>query len=290
MQVANVARSTYYYNLKAKPDKYAKEKREIEAIFEENKGRYGYRRIKEIMTQRGYSINHKTVQKLMKGLGIQGKQSKLKYKSYRGDAGKGSVRIADIGLNAARAPEQLRGTMGKAVPNIINRDFEATTPYTKLVTDVTEFTVCEKKIYLSPVMDLYNREILCYSISFCADFDQTRDMLEKLFEKLPSYATPILHSDHGWQYQTVEFQKMLEEHSITQSMSRKGNCLDNSSMENFFGRLKEEMFYGEKFLTADDFIRCLEDYILYYNNERISLKLHGLSPVRYKAMCQKDAI
>ena len=107
-------------------------------------------------------------------------------------------------------------------------------------------------------------------------------MLKGLFEKLPSNARPVLHSDQGWQYQMREYQRLLAEHNITQSMSRKGNCLDNSSMENFFGRLKVEMFFGEKFQTTDEFIRCLEEYIAYYNNERISLKLKGMSPVQYR--------
>ena len=282
LQVAQVARSTYYYNCKPKPDKYAKERQEIARIFAQNKGRYGYRRILEILRQLGYKVNHKTVQKLMRGLGIQGKNNKKP--SLQGDAVGAVPRYTDNDLTPIEPYRSYHGNIGRVAPNIINRDFEATEPYKKLVTDITEFTVCQAKIYLSPVMDLYNREILSYSISYMANFEQTRDMLNKLFEILPSTATPILHSDQGWQYQMSEFQQMLKEHNITQSMSRRGNCLDNSSMENFFGRLKEEMYYGEIFMTADEFVRCLEEYILYYNNDRISLKLNGLSPVQFKAM------
>ena len=135
-------------------------------------------------------------------------------------------------------------------------------------------------------MDLYNREIISYSISKSPNFWQTREMLQGLFEKLPKGAKPLLHSDQGWQYQMREFQRMLAEHNIQQSMSRKGNCLDNSCMENFFGRLKTEMFYGETFQSTDGFIRTLEDYLWYYNNERISLKLKGMSPVQYRTHSQ----
>lgn len=211
------------------------------------------------LRQQGYVLNHKTVLKLMKSLNIQGKQRKSKYRSYRGE-------------------------VGKIAPNILNR--EADMPYTKLTTDVTEFNVCNEKVYLSPVLDMYNNEILCYSISKSPNFWQTREMLQGLFKRLPRSTRPILHSDQGWQYQMKEFQRLLREHNIKQSMSRKGNCLDNSVMENFFGRLKVEMFYGEKFESVNAFIDKLEEYIYYYNNERISLKLKGKSPVQYRTQFQ----
>ena len=239
-----------------KKDKYNVEKQEIQSIFNRSKGAYGYRRVEIELRQKGYTINHKTVLKLMKTLNIQGKQRKNKYKSYKGE-------------------------VGKVASNILNRDFQASMPYEKLVTDVTEFSVCNEKVYLSPVLDLYNREILSYSISKSPNFWQTKEMLNKLFEKLPKKAKPILHSDQGWQYQMKEFQRLLSINNITQSMSRKGNCLDNSAMENFFGRLKVEMFYGENFQSADELIGRLKEYINYYNNQRIILKLK-MSPVQYR--------
>ena len=261
LQISKLAKSTFYYHLKAsQTDKYIEEKQEIKEIFEANKQRYGYRRILLVLRQKGYVINHKTVLKLMKSLNIQGKQRRSKYRSYKGE-------------------------VGKVAPNILNRAFETNNAYEKLVTDVTEFNVCNEKIYLSPILDLYNNEILSYSISKSPNFWQTREMLDRLFEILPRTATPILHSDQGWQYQMKEFQRILKEHNITQSMSRKGNCLDNSVMENFFGRLKVEMFYGETYESVNAFIQKLHEYIDYYNNERISLKLK-MSPVNYRTHSQ----
>ena len=263
MKLSGIARSTYYYHIKQQDkDKYAGEKADIVEIFHKNKGIYGYRRITEQLKQKGYSINHKTVLKLMKSLNLRGKQSKNgKYHSYKGEVGK----VAD---------------------NLLHRDFYADKPFEKLTTDVTEFKIGDEKVYLSPVLDMFNREIISYSISTSPNLQQIRDMLNGLFEKLPADARPLFHSDQGWQYQMKEFQELLKEHNITQSMSRKGNCMDNGAMENFFGRLKVEMFYGEEFESVEDFIHALDDYIYYYNNDRISLKLKGMSPVQYRTHSQ----
>ena len=211
-----------------------------------------------VMRSKGYTLNHKTVLKLMRILDLKGKQRKNEiYHSYKGEVGK----IAD---------------------NILKRDFHASKPFEKLTTDVTQFKVCDEKVYLSPVMDLYNREIVSYSISTSPNLWQIRDMLDGLFAKLPADASPVFHSDQGWQYQHAEYQRLLAEHNITHSMSRKGNCMDNGAMENFFGRLKVEMFYGEKFENVNVFIDELKRYIDYYNYERISMKLKGMSPVQYR--------
>ena len=262
LKLSGLARSTYYYYLKQQSnDKYKDIKQEIEHIFTENKQRYGYRRILLVLRQKGIKLNHKTVHKLMRSMGLHGKRRKSKYKSYKGE-------------------------VGKIAPNILMRNFETSKPFEKLATDVTEFAVCDDKVYLSPILDLHNNEVISYSISLNPNFWQTREMLKGLFDKLPKGATPILHSDQGWQYQMKEFQRELQKHNIIQSMSRKGNCLDNSVMENFFGRLKVEMFYGEKFQTVDEFVHCLKEYIHYWNNERISLTLNGMSPVQYRTHSQ----
>ena len=264
LQLSGLARSTYYYYLKHPiQNKYEAEKQEIQEIYDLHKGRYGYRRVSVLMRSKGYTINHKTVLKLMNILGLKGKQRKNdKYHSYKGEVGK----IAD---------------------NLLKRDFHASKPFEKLTTDVTQFKVCDEKVYLSPVMDLYNREIISYSISTSPNLEQVREMLNGLFAKLPKGARPIFHSDQGWQYQHTEYQRLLAEHKITQSMSRKGNCMDNGAMENFFGRLKVEMFYGEKFDSVNSFIEHLKAYIDYYNNERISLKLKGMSPVQFRTHSMK---
>lgn len=256
-------RSTFYYYVKASnTDKYITERQAIIELYEQNKQRYGYRRITLELHNNGINLNHKTVLKLMKSLNIRGKQRKNEqYHSYKGE-------------------------VGKVAENILNRDFTASKPFEKLTTDVTQFKVCNDKVYLSPVMDLYNREIVAYSISLSPNFEQIREMLQGLTEKLPEGATPIFHSDQGWQYQHTEYQSYLKEHNITQSMSRKGNCMDNGAMESFFGRLKVEMFYGEKFETVDEFVHRLREYIDYWNNERISLKLKGMSPVGYRTHYQ----
>ena len=239
-------------------EKYENEKQEILDIFNAHKGRYGYRRILIVLRSKGYTINHKTVLKLMNTLGLKGKQRKNdKYHSYKGEVGK----IAD---------------------NILKRDFYAEKPFEKLTTDVTQFKVCGEKVYLSPVMDLFNREIVSYSISLSPNLEQVREMLDGLFDKLPADSTPVFHSDQGWQYQHAEYQRLLSEHNIKQSMSRKGNCMDNGSMENFFGRLKVEMYYGENFESVNAFIDELNRYIHYYNNDRISVKLKGMSPVQFR--------
>lgn len=162
LQLSGLARSTFYYYIQHPiKDKYKKEKQEILYIFLANKGRYGYRRILIVLRQKGYTINHKTVLKLMKELNLKGKQRKnSKYRSYKGEIGK----IAD---------------------NLLNREFTATKPFEKLATDVTEFKVCNDKVYLSPVMDLYNREIVSYSISLSPNLQQIREMLDGLFKSCP---------------------------------------------------------------------------------------------------------
>lgn len=257
--MAGIHRSVYYYYLKRakKGDKYKDIKREIESIYHENKGRYGYRRITMELRNRGHKINHKTVQRLMNEMNLKSMVRIKKYRSYRGE-------------------------IGRIAPNIINRDFHADRPNQKWTTDITEFQLPDRKVYLSPILDMYNGEIISYSISERPVLNQVMDMLDKAFEKHPHVEGLIFHSDQGWQYQHKRYQKRLQDMGIQQSMSRKGNCLDNSVMENFFGLLKSELFYLEKFSSYDELKEALEKYIDYYNNKRIKSKLKGLSPVQYR--------
>ena len=258
---AGLPKSTFYYQLKHMklPDKNLEIKDLIKQIYHENKGMYGYRRITLELRNRGYIINHKKVQRLMQSINIKCLIRKSKYRSYKGE-------------------------VGMVAPNILNREFKTDQPNMKWVTDVTEFSIPVGKLYLSPILDLYNSEIVSFNISERPTFHQTMDMLDKAFLKIPNGTNLIFHSDQGWQYQMKRYQFRLQDKGIRQSMSRKGNCLDNSVIENFFGILKSEMFYGNEwtFKTLEDLKYEVEEYIDYYNNRRIKSKLKGLSPVRYR--------
>ena len=175
-----------------------------------------------------------------------------------------------------------KGDVGKVAPNLLQRDFIAQCPNQKWVTDVTEFSLFGQKVYLSPILDLCHGELVCYSIGYSANFYMVADMLGKAFEKIPDGSNLILHSDQGWQYQMKRYQYMLRKKGIRQSMSRKGNCLDNAAMESFFGTLKAEFFHLNRFDNIDQLEAGIRRYIRYYNHDRIKLKLKGLSPVQYR--------
>lgn len=255
-----MAKSSFYYHLQSnrKPDKYANVKAKIHQVYHKHKGRYGYRRITLELNNSGYSINHKTVYKIMKQLGLKSLIRVKKYKSYKGE-------------------------QGKIAPNLLARNFNATAIHQKWVTDITEFKVAGQKLYLSPIMDLYNREIIAYELSERPVFTQVMKMLEKGLKKIDKTSNLILHSDQGWQYQMAAYQKSLKKKNITQSMSRKGNCLDNAVIENFFGILKSELFYLKKYRNIIELKKDIKQYIRYYNNDRISLALKGMSPIKYRA-------
>jgi transposase InsO family protein len=260
LKAAGLSRSTFYYQAKVLEvgDRYAGLKSSIRAIYERHKGRYGYRRITAQLRQAGQVVNHKTVQRLMNSLGLKSLVRPKKYRSYRGEYA--------------------------SSPNLLNRQFDAALPNQKWVTDVTEFNVRGEKLYLSPVMDLYNGEVVAYEMQKRPLFSLVGNMLKKALAKLRGRSdAPLLHSDQGWQYQMTAYRKKLIDHGLKQSMSRKGNCLDNAAMESFFGTLKSEFFYLNKFANVDELQAGLRSYIHYYNNQRIKLKLKGLSPVQYRA-------
>ena len=175
-----------------------------------------------------------------------------------------------------------KGEVGKVAPNILKRDFNTTAPNQKWTTDITELALFGTKLYLSPILDMYNGEIISYEISDRPVLGQVLRMLDNAFAKIPDNTNLIFHSDQGWQYQHKTYQKRLKDKGIRQSMSRKGNCLDNSIMENFFGLLKSELLYLREFDSMEEFRIELERYIDYYNNKRIKAKLKGLSPVQYR--------
>jgi transposase InsO family protein len=256
--MAKMAKSVYYYqrSLSAKPDPQLEIKTQIKTIFNRHKGRYGYRRVHLELSHQRY-LNPKTVQKLMSKLGLKSTVRPKRYQSYRGDE-------------------------GKVAPNLLERNFIAIEPNQKWVTDVTEFNIKGKKVYLSPVLDLYNQEIISYEIADRPQMSMVMQMLGKAFKHLQPQDQPLLHSDQGWQYRIAPYQLALKQRGITQSMSRKGNCLDNAVMENWFGIMKTEFFHQKKFENIESFKQELCDYIHYYNHDRIKQKLKGLSPVQYR--------
>jgi len=260
LKLAGLARSTYYYQvsvLKKAGDKDVELKAMIKAEFERHKGRYGYRRITAALRQLGKHVNHKLVQRLMGELKLKSLVRPKKYKSFKGE-------------------------VGQAAPNALNRQFEAKAANEKWVTDVTEFNVAGEKLYLSPVLDLYNGEIVAFEMNRRPEFKLVTDMLSKAFSKLGSTDKPMLHSDQGWQYRMTAYREDLKKRGIVQSMSRKGNCHDNAAMESFFGVLKSEFFYLNKFTSIEQLEAGIIDYIDYYNHDRIKLKLGGLSPVQFR--------
>lgn len=236
----------------------------IQSIYKEHQGRYGYRRITLELRNQGYVINHKTVRRLMGQLGLKSIVRMKKYRSYR-------------------------GRVGKIAPNILERNFQTSKPNEKWVTDVTEFKIHGEKLYLSPVLDLYNGEVIAYNMEHRPVFSLVSKMLDRAVEGIREGDSLILHSDQGWQYQMNKYQQQLQKHQIVQSMSRKGNCLDNAVIENFFGLLKSELLYINEFESMEQFKVELEKYIEYYNHKRIKVKLKGMSPVQYRIHTQQIA-
>ena len=262
MVAMGLSKSTYYYEI-GRIDKVQERNKnissEIESIFNENRGRYGVRRACQELARRGFSVNHKRVQRIMKQLGLAGKRPKEKYHSYRDEVGK----VAD---------------------NIINRDFSTDRPLQKWTTDISQFTLPWGKCYLSPILEMNTNEIIAYNLSLSPNMEQIKDMLHKAFARFPSVNGLIMHSDQGWQYQHATYRTELQKHKIFQSMSRKGNCYDNCVMETFFGRLKNEMFFGyeKEYTSFEVFSKAISDYIDYYNNRRIQAKTKWMPPAKFR--------
>ncbi|HEP5323217.1 TPA: IS3 family transposase [Streptococcus pyogenes] len=261
LEILDLSRSTYYYQVKrlAQGDKDIELKHVIREIYDEHKGNYGYRRIHMELHNRGFVVNHKKVQRLMKVMSLAARiRRKRKYSSYKGE-------------------------VGKKADNLIKRHFEGSKPYEKCYTDVTELALPEGKLYLLPVLDGYNSEIIDFTLSRSPNLKQVQTMLEKTFPA-DSYSGTILHSDQGWQYQHQSYHDFLESKGILPSTSRKGNSPDNGMMDSFFGILKSEMFYGLEttYQSLDKLEEAITDYIFCYNNKRIKAKLKGFSPVQYR--------
>ena len=264
LSCSGLAKSTYHYHhaCSRRPDRYAFEREAVARIFSENRGRYGYRRVAlALRREEGLCLSGKTVAKLMREEGLRCLVRRKKYHSYKGE-------------------------IGKIAPHVLSRDFSAHRPGLKWVTDITEFKVGATKVYLSPVIDLYNGEVISYSVSSNPSIRMVLDMVDRAVDRLGPGESPILHSDQGWQYQHRSYCQALELSGIIQSMSRKGNCLDNACAESFFGHLKCELYRGRMFEDVEAFKAELDEYIEYYNTKRIKGKLKGLSPVEYRTQSQ----
>lgn len=259
LRLDGMAKSTFYYNLSSirRGDPDAMLKQRIKDLYHKHKGRYGYRRITFALQSEGIAVNHKKVERIMKEMGLKAVIRVVRYHSYKGD-------------------------VGKIAPDILKRDFRADRPLKKLTTDVSQAKIGNIKCYISPVMDMFNGEILACDISRRPDLAQIRRMLNKLFRIGKNRLDgAILHSDQGWQYQNKVFVQALEKLGIKQSMSRKGNCLDNAMMESFFGSMKSELLYLNDYESMEQFETDLKQYIHYYNHDRIKNRLK-MSPVDYR--------
>lgn len=251
-------RSTYYKGLKEKEDKYKEVKQRILFLYYKSHKRKGYRYICNDLREEGIIINHKTVLKLMQSLNIKSVVRAKKYKSYKGG----------IWSNCE-------------IPNILQQDFSTTKLNQKWATDVTEFRVKDTRIYLSGIMDLYNKEIIAYTIRFSPKLEMVTDMITIAFNKRKNSKNVIVHSDQGWHYKHKKYVQLLNDFGAKQSMSKKGCCLDNAVIENFWGTLKCEMFYLNKFNSVKEFVKELKAYIHYFNYERKSQVLGYCTPIEF---------
>lgn len=261
----DLSRSTYYYHLKNPPkDRWLEVRPLVHEIFARTPNGMGYRQIAlALRNEQGLAVSGKTVLRLMREEGLVCRIRKKRYSSYK-------------------------GTTGKTAENILNRNFKSIRPLEKLVTDVTEFKIAGKRAYLSPVLDLYNNEVISWSITQSQEIWMISKMIEGLKGRLDNRPV-LLHSDQGWQYQKPTYQLMLKELGITQSMSRKATCLDNACIESFFGHLKDEFYRHQRFESFDEFKARLDSYIRYWNTRRYQPKLKGLSPEQYRAQSTSAA-
>lgn len=271
MEYFDLPKSTYMYWQQRldRPNKDEQVEKKILEIRKDNPN-YGYRRMAAMLRKQGLLINKKKVQRLVQKLKLQVTSFSRKTRKY----------------------SSYKGTIGKVADNEINRKFKVGEPYTYITTDTTEFKYLEKdknenyqvkKLYLNPYLDMYNSEIISYEISKQPTLEPILKALDKAIEITNiNKDRRIFHSDQGWAYQIKQYTSKLEAEGITQSMSRKGNCLDNSPMENFFGILKQEIYYGKKFYSYEELKETIEEYIEYYNKDRIKEKLGYLSPIEYR--------
>lgn len=259
LAAAGLPRSTYFYHqarLRAS-DPRAELKGAVTAIFTNLKC-YGHRRIRLELRRQGWWVSKKTVWKLMRELGL-------------------------VCPTRRRKRPRPSGAASEKAPNLLAQQFRATAPGEKLVTDVTEFKVCGQRVYLSPVMDLFDGQIISYTIDRSPGLAFVLESVEQALASLDTGARPLVHSDQGFQYRHQAYRGLLDRHGATQSMSRKGACLDNAMIENFFGHVKTEWFYPGSFPSITEVEAGLHEYIRWYNHDRIRNTHDGLPPVVFRA-------
>ena len=260
LDAAGMARSTFFYHQKrlTAPDKHAELKQAIRDSFQRNKHRYGYRRVLLDLRNQGWVVNHKLVYKLMRAMGLKAKiRQRRPYISYT-------------------------GTISYIAENTLERNFTPDRLNTVFVSDVTEFKVAGRKVYLSPVMDLFDRSIVAHTVATSPSTAFTSASLAQAIKACAPEPGWMIHTDQGFQYKHSSWRTLISQHQGVQSMSRKGNCYDNAVMENFFGHLKTEMYHGEAFDTVAEFNQAIDEYIRWYNTERIQQRLKGLTPMQYR--------
>ena len=270
LEAAGLARSSYYYAL-AHPQQptraYLRPK--VAQIFSRTPNGCGHRQVAMCLrAEEGERIADKTVLKMMREMGlrcgIRRERAYHRYNSYKGN-------------------------VGQSFDNIIGRNFKATGPWQKMGTDVTEFKLSFGKAYLAPVYDFASKEIVAHSISMHPNLAQQQEMLQILMDAKPAGVEPILHSDMRWQYQHETYISTLAENGFIQSMSRKGNCIDNGATEQIFGHLKDEFFRGQDWQTFESFKADLDAYITHWNTTRRQVKLKGLTPAEYRDQALQEA-
>ena len=259
----DLPKSSYYYHREAnlRLDKYSSDRQLIQKIFEDNHSCYGYRRIKAELNRQGRILSEKVVRRIMKEERLSVKiKRKRRYLSYKGEI----------------SPE---------VPNLLKRDFHADKPNEKWLTDITEFSIPAGKIYLSPIIDCYDGMVVSWSISTHPNAKLANSSLKAAASTLKGEC-PIIHSDRGCHYRWPEWIKLTKKYGLIRSMSKKGCSPDNSACEGFFGRLKNECFYSKSFNnhSVKEFIAHINDYIVWYNESRIKMKLGACSPIEFRQL------
>lgn len=262
LKVAGMARSSYYYHLQGlnRKSKYDDIVRRLKYLHKLHKERYGYRRLTAALHNEGIVINHKTVRKLMREHGLE---CRIRRKRKTG--------LSALGPGLA------------ASPNILNRDFHADAPFEKGVTDVTEFDVGSDRVYVSAILDLYDGAVISIVYSLKNNTDLIMSMYEQVPDDHKNYLDNMLiHTDQGILYRSVRYKEFIDSHSITQSMSRRGNCYDNAVVESFFGTFKAETIRLYRINTLEQLAEELKDYARYYNRERLKSTLGYKSPFDYR--------